>query len=458
MSVFDDHRLRPEIFKVDVERMRQGWYSDKYFDNIVRVLTDLARAGYRFGGTNPDLSDLGVDLANVDVGNIEVEMQWFTRRSPYSVVVGVDKSLAILRLCTGYFDGTGSFVNTWDQMEVEAVHDGFIAPYHGNPMDVAPVLRVRGRYRDFALLETPTLGTLTRGSRIATNVYNVLSAAGGKDVLFFPARFDAHEIQAADGYSYHIAIQLFNRNFKEQHPRGLPMAISTDAQGDWWGGAGGGTIAHAAIACFLGDTPEAVMAFAATRPPEVPRIALVDFYNDCVGTSLAVMRRMFDRWRALMEAGQETEARKFKLAGVRADTSGNLRDVSVPPLGDKPLDMGVNPRLIFFMRQAMDRAYLDWALPPEWVEPARKWCSEVGIVATGGFSPEKIRKFEDLGVPVNAYGVGSSLLENCAKCGTSNDFTADVVKVRIDGTWYDMVKIGRRACDNPALAPVDPNY
>ena len=458
MSVFDSRRLRPEIFKIDVERMRLGWYSDKYFDNIVRVLTDLARAGYRFGGTNPDLSDLGVDLANIDVGNIEVEMQWFTRREPYSVVVGVDKSLAILRVGTGYFDGTGQFVNTWDRMEAHAVQDGFIAPYHGNPLDVLPVLRVRGRYRDFALLETPTLGTLTRATRIATNVYNTLSAARGKDVLFFPARFDAHEIQAADGYSYHIAVQLFNRNFKKEHPRGLPTAISTDAQGDWWGGAGGGTIAHAAIACFLGDTPETVMAFAATRPPEIPRIALVDFDNDSVGASLAVMRRMFDRWRELMAAGQEIEARKFKLAGVRADTSGNLRDVSVPPLGDKALDMGVNPRLIFYMRQAMDRAYLDWDLSPEWIAPARQWCAEVGIVATGGFTPEKIRKFEDLAVPVNAYGVGSSLLANCSRCGTSNDFTADVVKVCINGTWYDMVKIGRRACDNPALEPVPPDY
>ena len=33
----------------------------------------------------------------------------------------------------------------------------------------------------------------------------------GKEVLFFPARFDAHEVQAGDGYSYHIAVQLFNQ-------------------------------------------------------------------------------------------------------------------------------------------------------------------------------------------------------------------------------------------------------
>ncbi|HMA36168.1 MAG TPA: nicotinate phosphoribosyltransferase, partial [Chloroflexia bacterium] len=445
MSVFDGRRLPADVFKLDVERMRRGWYSDKYFDNIVRVLADLARQGYRFGGRNPDLSDLGVDLANVDIGNIEVEMQWFTRREPFTVVVGVDKALAMLALCTGYFDDRDQFVSTWDQMQVWAVPDGTIAPYGGDPRAVAPVIRVRGRYRDFALLETPTLGTLTRGSRIATNVYNVLAAARGKDVLFFPARFDAHEIQAADGYAYHIAIQLYNQRFAQ----GPHSAISTDAQGDWWGGAGGGTIAHAAIACFLGDTAETVLAFAATRPPEIPRIALVDFENDCVGTSLQVMRVLFARWRALVEAGQDVEARKFKLAGVRADTGATLRDQSVPPLGEKSLDMGVNPRLVFFLRQAIDQAYESWDLPAAWHDAARQWCREVHIVVTGGFTPEKIRKFEALDVPVDAYGVGSALLENCAHTGTSNDFTADVVRVRVDGTWYDMAKIGRRPCENP---------
>src|SRR5262245_30255054 len=245
--------------------MRQGWYSDKYYINIAETLVALARQGYRFGGSAPDLSDLDVDLKNVDVGNIEVEMQWFPRRSPSCIVVGVDKALAILRECTGYFDDGGRFVNTFEEMEVWAVQDGSEASYDGDPADVTPVMRVRGRYRDFAILETPTLGALTRGSRVATNVYEVLKAARGKQVLFFPARFDAHEVQAADGYAYLIAVELFNR----KHGKSLSAYVSTDAQGDWWGGAGGGTVAHAASAWFLGDTAAATMAFAATRPAEI---------------------------------------------------------------------------------------------------------------------------------------------------------------------------------------------
>jgi nicotinate phosphoribosyltransferase len=450
MSVFDGDRLPISTFKLDVERMRRGWYSDKYFYNIVAVLIELARQGYRFGGVRRDLTDIGVDVQNIDIGDIDVEMQWFTRRKPFSVVVGVDKALAMLQTCTGYFDAGGKWVDTYDRTEVLAVQDGVFARYSGDPRQVQPVLKVRGRYRDFAMLETPTLGALTRGTRIATNVYAVLEAAGGKDVLFFPARFDAHELQAADGYAYHIAVQSYNhRNGRSTHSH-----VSTDEQGDWWGGAGGGTVAHAAIACFLGDTAETMMAFSSVLSPAIPRIALVDFDNNCVGTSLHVMERMFGRYMQLIDAGNEEEARRFILYGVRPDTGGNMRDVSVAPLGDSKLDNGVNPRLCFQMRAAIDSAFEAWDLPARWVDRARDWCQNVKITVTGGFNPERIRAFEAMGVPVDVYGVGSSLFSNCSENGTNNDFTADIVRVKIEGQWFPMAKIGRQACDNPDLEPV----
>jgi nicotinate phosphoribosyltransferase len=447
MSVFDGKRLPSAIFKLDVERMRAGWYSDKYFYNIVALLADLARAGYRFGGTSRDLAPLKLDLSEVDVGNIEVEMQWFTRRKPMSIVVGVDKAIAMLRECTGYLDEHGRFHNTFEQLEVQAVQDGTVVHYDGDPRRVEPVLKVRGRYRDFALLETPTLGALTRGSRIATNVYAVLVAARGKPVLFFPARFDAHEVQAADGYAYQIAVQLFNHTYA----RKLDSFISTDAQGDWWGGYGGGTVAHAAIASFLGDTVETMLAFAEYRPVDIPRIALVDFYNDCVGTTLEVMRALFARYRELTDAGKAEQAEKYRLYGVRPDTSGNVRDVSLEPLGDPKLDNGVNPRLVFQMRQAMDRAWQEWGLPSEWHARAGEWCRAVKIVVSGGFTPRKIELFEQVGTPVDIYAVGSALFSNSDEAGTVNDYTADIVRVKVLGEWYDLAKIGRRSCENPAL-------
>ncbi len=446
MSIFDGKRLTNEIFKLDIERMRRGWYSDKYFANIHRMLTALSREGYTYRGTSPRLPK-GVSAQGIPVGDMEVEMQWFTRRPGKTVIVGVDKALAMLRHCTGYWDGD-RFVETWEQLEVWAVHDGTLVEYNGDPRRVQPVLKVRGRYRDFAMLETPTLGILTRASRVATNVYQTLIAANGKPVLFFPARFDLHEVQAADGYAYEIAVKRFNMDYAQR----LSPFVSTDAQGDWWGGAGGGTVAHAVIACFLGDTAEAMLAFAHTLPPEVPRIALVDFNNDCVGDSLAVCRAMFDRYRELVDAGDPTEARKFKLFGVRLDTSSSLRDRSVPPLGDPALDLGVTPRLVFTVRQALDSAWESWDLPPAWRERAAQCCREVKIVVSGGFNPEKIRRFERLNVPVDYYGVGSSLFDNHGP--TVTDFTADVVRVKVHGEWVDMAKVGRAPCDNSDLERV----
>ncbi len=320
MSIFDKKRLTNETFKLDIERMRRGWYSDKYFENIGRMLTALSAEGYTYSGQSHNLP-MDVSPDNIAVGDIEVEMQWFTRRVGNTIVVGVDKALEMLKYCTGYWDGD-TFVDTSDKLEVWAVHDGTIVKSDGNPWNAEPIIRVRGRYRDFALLETPTLGALTRSSRVATNVYETLMAANGKPVLFFPARFDMHEVQAADGYAYNLAIERFNSDFSHR----IGSFVSTDAQGDWWGGAGGGTVAHAAIASFVGDTAEAMMQFSRILPAHIPRIALVDFNNDSVRDSLRVMEAMFKKYRELNDLGDETEAAKYDLYGIRLDTSGSVRD------------------------------------------------------------------------------------------------------------------------------------
>lgn len=446
MSLFDESRLTNDTFKLDIERMRQGWYTDKYFTNIAEMLRALSERGYCYHGESPRLP-AGMTSEGVCTGDLEVEMQWFTRHPGKTVVVGVDKALTMLRHCTGYMED-GKFVDTSDRMQVWAVQDGDVVYADGNPANIQPVMRVRGRYRDFAILETPTLGILTRASRVATNVYNTLIAARGKPMLFFPARFDAHDVQAADGYSYHIGVQRYNLDYASQ----LGPFVSTDAQGDWWGGAGGGTVAHSAIACSLGDTAEAMLSFAMVLPMSIPRIALVDFNNDCVHDSLEVCRVMFKRYSELVDAGDMEEAKRYLLYGVRLDTSAALRDVSVPPLGDLALDMGVTPRLVFIVRQALDHAWESWDVPENWQERAQAFCRAVKIVVSGGFQPEKIDRFEKLGVPVDIYAVGSSLFDNHG--ATVMDFTADVVRVCIRGEWVDMAKVGRHACENPQLQRV----
>ncbi len=446
MSIFDKKRLTNKTFKLDVERMRRGWYSDKYFENIGRMLTVLAAEGYTYSGEYHNLPS-GISPDDIAVGDIEVEMQWFTRRLGNTIVVGVDKSLEMLRHCTGYWEGD-RFIDTSDKLHVWAVHDGTVVKSDGNPLNAEPVIKVHGRYRDFALLETPTLGVLTRSSRVATNVYETLMAARGKPVLFFPARFDLHEVQAVDGYAYNIAIERFNMDFSQR----IGSYVSTDAQGDWWGGAGGGTVAHAAIASFLGDTAEGMMQFSRILPAHIPRIALVDFNNDSVRDTLRVLEAMFRKYQELCDRGDQAEAAKYVLYGVRLDTSGTLRDVSVEPLGDPALDLGVNPRLVFNVRQGLDSASESWDIPGAWKEAARNYCRSVKIVVSGGFNPEKTRKFERLGVPVDIYAVGSWLFNNNG--GTVTDFTGDVVRVKVHGQWIDMAKVGRKSLENPNLERV----
>jgi len=129
-----------------------------------------------------------------------------------------------------------------------------------------------------------------------------------------------------------------------------------------------------------------------------------------------------------------------------------LRDVSVEPLGDPVLDLGVTPRLVFNVRQGLDLAWDSWSMPEIWKDAAREYCRNVKIVASGGFNPDKIRKFEKLGVPVDIYAVGSSLFNNNG--ATVIDFTADVVRVKVHGEWIDMAKIGRMPLANPDLEKV----
>jgi nicotinate phosphoribosyltransferase len=70
--------------------------------------------------------------------------------------------------------------------------------------------------------------------------------------------------------------------------------------------------------------------------------------------------------------------------------------------------------------------------------------TDVRIVVSGGFDAKRIREFEDQGVPVDAYGVGSSLIRG------ENDFTADVVLLN----GQPCAKVGRRFSPNPRLERV----
>jgi nicotinate phosphoribosyltransferase len=184
------------------------------------------------------------------------------------------------------------------------------------------------------------------------------------------------------------------------------IGVSTQAQASWWGGRGMGTIPHALIAAYGGDTVAAAQAFAAHYASAMNVTVLVDFVNDSVGTALAVADALGD-----------------DLWGVRLDTSERLEDVALTGTGNR----GVTPALVRAVRAALDDA----------------GHARVKIAVSGGFTVDKITAFEAEDVPVDAYGVGSSLLRG------ANDFTADVVMV--DGR--PCAKVGRGYRESARLEP-----
>jgi len=439
LTIREEHAGRlisPDVYDFDYEALRRGYYSDAYFLNGARVLEALSRNGARFAGENPRADVAGLDLASLDIGDIEAEMQFFTKRRPWSLAAGIDAAIAILRECTGWFDSDGRFTNTAHTLEIVAVREGA----HLRPWE--PAMKVRGRYRDFAAQETTTLGVMARATLVATNVYRTLEAGGGKPLLFFPARFDVHTTQSIDGYAYKLAVETWNR----EHNADVEIFISTDAQGKWWGGSGGGTVAHAFVLCFLADTAEAMLAFASHIPPDVRRIALVDTNNDCVGDSIRAALAYFRRYIDLTERGDAAEAARYVLYGVRVDTPARLIDASIGNGG--PDDHGVNPKLIRNVREALDGLHEHGGIPQQQRQAAREFFRNVRIVASSGFDDRRVAGFEKEGAPVDMYGIGTYFISG------SNAFTADIVRVKICGEWHDMAKVGRWPRRNSALERV----
>jgi nicotinate phosphoribosyltransferase len=348
-------RLPPEIFDLPVEKMREGYYADAYFNH--------ARATLLQDDRRP-----------------RVVMQVFQKKSAW--LGGMDEAIAILKLCS--YD--------WDELTVHALHDGDrIEPWE-------TVMTIEGDYTLFAHLETAYLGVLSRRTLITSNVVGVLEAANGKPLIFMPARHDHHRVQTGDGYAAYVAGRVV----------GAPIGVTTDEQASWWGGRGIGTVPHSLIASYGGNTVLAATKFAEWASEDMNITVLVDFENNSVETALEVARALGP-----------------KLWGVRLDTSEMLVDRSLwEELGDfKPT--GVNERLVRKVRDALDDDGFE----------------HVKIVVSGGFTIDKIKEFEQQSVPVDAYGVGSSLIRG------SNDFTADLVLT--DGR--PSAKVGRQYKANARL-------
>ena len=356
-------RLDPQIFRLPTERLRSGYYSDAYFVYTKQLLEELDR-------------------------HPRVTMQVFQKRD--SLLGGIDEAIAVLKLASGH-DRDGEWVSGWEELEVHGLYEGDSI----SPME--PVMTIEGDYSLFAHLETVYLGCLARRSLIMHNVAEVVTAAGGKQIFYFPARHDHWLVQTGDGWAAHVAGAI---------------GVSTDAQASWWGGRGVGTVPHGLIAAWGGDTVAAALAFADRFHDEMNITVLVDFNNDSLRTALEVAQALGPR-----------------LWGVRLDTSEDMVDLSLVAEMGGFRPTGVNRRLVEKVRSALDEHGFQ----------------QVRIVVSGGFDARRIREFEEAGIPVDAYGVGSSLIRG------QNDFTADIVQLE----GRPCSKAGRRFTFNPRLQRVE---
>ena len=259
-------------------------------------------------------------------------------------------------------------------------------------------MTIEGDYSLFAHLETVYLGCW-RGARwsCATS-REVVEAARGKPIFYFPARHDHWLVQTGDGWSAHVAGAI---------------GVSTEAQASWWGGRGIGTVPHGLIAAYGGDTVKAAKVFADRYHDEMNITVLVDFDNDSVGTALQVAQAL----------GPEAVGR----------AAGHLRASRRPRAVRRDGWLPGRPASIRAWSRRSARRSTTAGFP------------DVRIVASGGFTVARIREFEAAGVPVDAYGVGSSLIRG------ENDFTADVVMVE----GRPCAKVGRAYSPNPRLERVE---
>jgi nicotinate phosphoribosyltransferase len=287
-------RLPVSVFRLPVQRIRSGYYSDAYF-NYTKALLEAE-------GRHP-----------------QVVLQVF-QRQPEAVLGGIDEAIAIVRQCAGRRRSDGSWESGWRRLALHALHEGD----HIGRREV--VLRIAGDYSLFAHLETVYLGCLARRTRVMTNVRRTVEAAAGKSIFFFPARHDHWLVQTGDGWAAHVAGAI---------------GVSTDAQASWWGGRGVGTVPHSLIAAYGGDTVAAAVGFAERYYRELNVTVLVDFDNYSVQTALAVARALGSR-----------------LWGVRLDTSEDLVDRSLAEEhpGSEPGSKGVTPELVWLVRERLDEA------------------------------------------------------------------------------------------------------
>jgi len=181
------------------------------------------------------------------------------------VCCGVSQAVQVL-------DDAGFAGEVWAIVEGEPVTRG------------DPVLEIFGHYLDFGLYETAILGTLASCTGWATAAREVVDAADGVPVISFGARHLHPNVAGIMDYAAVV---------------GGCVGCSTPLGAALTGTTASGTMSHAYV-LIMGDTVLAAEAFHRHTPSEVPRIVLVDTFQD-----------------EAVESVRVAEALQSDLAGVR---------------------------------------------------------------------------------------------------------------------------------------------
>jgi nicotinate phosphoribosyltransferase len=283
---------------VGEDAIRDGSATDAYFERTETAL--------RHAGKNPHVV-------------AEVTADQFPD-GDFELLAGVKDAAALL-------EGRG--------VDVDAVPEGRL-------FDGGPVMRIEGRYLEFARLETSLLGFLSHASGVATAALDVRRAAPDSTVFSFGARH-VHPSVAAMVERSALAAGL--------------DGFSHVAAGEVLGREASGTMPHALMICFgRGNQEDAWRAFDESVPESVPRVALCDTYGDETEEVMRAVETFGDR-----------------LDSVRLDTTSSRR-------GD----------FRHIVRE------VQWELDVHGHD-------DVGVFVSGGLGPAELRHLRDV---ADGFGVG----------------------------------------------------
>jgi nicotinate phosphoribosyltransferase len=271
------------------------------------------RPSVRVGETADVYLQRTLTILRNESANPTVAMEFFAERS--GLLCGVREVRSLLE---EVLPDVGAEV--WALEEGDAVAAGEVA------------LRIKAPYSSFGLYETALCGILSSCTGWATAARECVVAAGGIQdgipVIATPARHVHPNIAANIDYS---AV------------RGGCASCSTIVGARMAGiMPESGNMPHA-LPLLMGDTVRAIQMFDRHMPQEVPRVALVDTFNDEAEEALNVAQALRDRLR-----------------GIRLDTPKERGGVSVPMVKE--------------VRSRLDLAGF----------------RHVEIYVSGGFNPERI--------------------------------------------------------------------